>query len=929
MPWLLALIGAFLGALVGSAGSALAGFVGGALLGWQQARIGELRRRLDSLELRRIPTPQRTTPLTPEQAQAIRDTGAPPAQSKPPVEAPVREAAFVPQTVAPPQEAQVRKPVAPQESASATSATQTPITAPQPRPTPVQRPVQPAQQPRQPDAIERAINAVWNWFTGGNVPVKIGLLVLLFGIGAALKYAAGQGWVRFPMEFKLATVAALGVAALIWGWRNREARPAFGLSLQGGGIGILLLTVFTAYRLVHVLEATPAFALVLVLVTGAALLAVLQNAPWLAFIGFLGGYLAPVLLSTGSGSHVALFSWYALLNLAVFAIAWKKHWRALNLTGFFFTFGVGLAWGAKYYKPEFFGTVEPFLVLFFAFYFAIPLLHALRGEPQGRKNLVDGTLVFGTPLLAFPMQAALLSDQRMMLALSALVLAYLYGGFAWWLLRRRGIVLLGQSYGLLALGFATLAVPLAFSAQTTSAVWALEGAAAVWLGLRQQRWWPQVAGIALQFLAAFAYAMHLLDGGWDKTAGEWPVLNGHALSVLLLALASFCISRLYERANAHRVLVWLPFLAGDAWWTLGGVRELLEHFDDGAWSAVVLYFGAVTLALSALLRSVLRWPRLGWNVIAGLAMGFLLAAPIQESGKALEAPYALAWLAWFAVGVFALWRLREPVQRGISAAHIALLATVALLYGLALNDAASTHAFVDASAGGVGVPGRDWIFFALFLPLIVLVIFTTKLPKLGTFPLADLFPRYSLRWHVPAAFALGLGWLASLTLSGDVAPLPFVPLLNPAELAQIAGLLIAVTWLRHQRNAGSWPVIVGAGGAFVVLSLAALRAVHHFANVPWSPSILDNGTAQTALTVLWSVAGVAAWIAGSRRMNRALWTVGAIGLGLVLLKLMLIDRQYMGNVAGIVSFLAVGGLLVLVGRIAPTPPRTGHQGLEE
>ena len=109
MPWLLALIGAFLGALVGSAGSALAGFVGGALLGWQQARIGELRRRLDSLELRRIPTPQRTTPLTPEQAQAIRDTGAPPAQSKPPVEAPVREAAFVPQTVAPPQEAQVRK----------------------------------------------------------------------------------------------------------------------------------------------------------------------------------------------------------------------------------------------------------------------------------------------------------------------------------------------------------------------------------------------------------------------------------------------------------------------------------------------------------------------------------------------------------------------------------------------------------------------------------------------------------------------------------------------------------------------------------------------------------------------------------------------------------------------------------------------------
>ncbi len=922
MPWLLALIGAFFGALVGSASSALAGFVGGALLGWQQGRIGELRRRLDTLELRRAPAPQHT-PLTPEQAQAIREPGTPATQAKPPAAATAHETtvATPPEAAMATPQAQVRKPAATQEAMPGISAPRIPEPS---RPTPIPPPVKPI-QPREPDPIERAIRAVWNWFTGGNVPVKIGLLVLLFGIGAALKYATGQGWVRFPMELKLAAVAALGVAALVWGWRNREVRPAFGLSLQGGGIGILLLTTFAAYRLVHVLGATPAFALVVVLVAGAALLALLQDAPWLAFIGFLGGYLAPVLLSTGSGSHVALFSYYAVLNLAVFAIAWKKHWRALNLTGFFFTFGVGLAWGAKYYVPEFFGTVEPFLVLFFLFYFAIPLLHALRGEPQGRKNLVDGTLVFGAPLLAFPLQAALLSDQRLALALSALVLAYLYGGFSWWLLRRRGIVLLGQSYGLLALGFATLAVPLAFSAQTTSAVWALEGAAAVWLGLRQQRLWPRIAGLALQFLAAFAYLAHLFDDGWDKIPGEWPVLNGHGLTVLLLALAAFSISRLYERANGHRVLAWLPFLAGDAWWTLGGTRELLVHFDDGHWLAAVLYFGTVTLAVSALLRGVLRWPRLGWNVVAGLPLGLALAAPMQEFGKALHAPYALAWLAWFAAGLFALWRLRAPVQRGISLAHVALLATLALLYGLALSDAAFTHAFAGAAPDGAGVPGRDWIFFALFLPLIVLTILTAKLPKLGAFPLADLFPRYSLRWHIPAAIALGLGWLASLALSGDVAPLPFVPLLNPAELAQIAGLVVVVAWLRQRGNAGPWPVVIGAGGAFVVLSLAALRAVHHYANVPWSPSILDNGTAQTALTVLWSVAGVTAWIAGSRRRNRALWTVGAIGLGLVLLKLMLIDRQYMGNLAGIVSFLAVGGLLVLVGRIAPTPPRTADQ----
>jgi uncharacterized membrane protein len=73
---------------------------------------------------------------------------------------------------------------------------------------------------------------------------------------------------------------------------------------------------------------------------------------WLALLGFIGGYAAPVLISTGSGNHVALFSYYALLNAAVFAVAWKKPWRALNLVGFVFTFVVGTLWGAKYYQPR-------------------------------------------------------------------------------------------------------------------------------------------------------------------------------------------------------------------------------------------------------------------------------------------------------------------------------------------------------------------------------------------------------------------------------------------------------------------------------------------------------------------------------------------------------------------------------------------------
>jgi uncharacterized membrane protein len=71
---------------------------------------------------------------------------------------------------------------------------------------------------------------------------------------------------------------------------------------------------------------------------------------------------------------------------------------------------------------------------------------------------------------------------------------------------------------------------------------------------------------------------------------------------------------------------------------------------------------------------------------------------------------------------------------------------------------------------------------------------------------------------------------------------------------------------------------------------------------------------------VWSLAGVVCWVLGSRRGSRPLWTFGALLLVAVLLKLLLVDRENLGDLLGIVSFLTVGGLLVIVGRLAPRPP---------
>lgn len=132
-----------------------------------------------------------------------------------------------------------------------------------------------------------------------------------------------------PTELRLAGISVLALAGLIFGWTQRAQRPGFALALQGGAIGGLLLTVFAAFKLYGLLDAGTALGISVVLIAGMCVLAVLQDSRTLAVLGVLAGFLAPIWLSTGSGNHVALFSYYAVLNAGIVAIAWTRPWLTL------------------------------------------------------------------------------------------------------------------------------------------------------------------------------------------------------------------------------------------------------------------------------------------------------------------------------------------------------------------------------------------------------------------------------------------------------------------------------------------------------------------------------------------------------------------------------------------------------------------------
>jgi uncharacterized membrane protein len=757
------------------------------------------------------------------------------------------------------------------------------------------------------------VRAIKRWFTEGNVPVKVGVLVLFLGVAALLKYAADQGWLSVPMEFRLAGIAAAALGGLVFAWRKRESHRNFALSLQGGAIGVLILTIFAAHRLYSMLPAGLAFALLVVVVAGAAMLAVLQDALALAVLAIVGGFLAPILISTGHGNHVALFSYYAVLNAAIFAIAWIRPWRVLNLIGFAFTFGVGTLWGALQYKPEFFASTEPFLLLFFAFYLLIPVLYALRQAPE-RRDLIDGTLVFGTPLVAFALQVALLERERMPLAFSAIGAAAIHALLGALELRRWRLKLLGESHALLAIGFATIAVPLALSAKSTACTWAIEGAALVWLGLRQQRALPRWIGYALQLFAGIAFGWGF-RGAPDATI----LLNGEFLGALLIALAGLTSARLLDRAMPRMPIATVLFFWGVLWWLFAFGNEIERHETSIRYAGWWLALWTATGLIAAELYRRIDWRDCRWPAVAAFALAPLFIALTTDAQHGpLEGWSALAWAFWLAASLRMLADLLAGATALTRILHFAFLWTVALLLGVEFGYFAERHLHL--------VP--VWAALAAFVPIAALFWLVLMRLTPARWPLGVEAEVHRHNLLASLAFVMGCGALISLADEGNPSPVPYVPLVNPLELAQLAYLLLLLLWFRQGEREGGAALSTEfraralAIAGVLLLTTITLRSAHFLGGVPWSEALWTSPLAQAALSITWTLAGIAAMLLGKRRGSRAVWFGGAALMAVVLIKLLLIDRQFLHDLPAIIGVLVVGILLVAVGYFAPVPPRT-------
>ena len=401
----------------------------------------------------------------------------------------------------------------------------------------------------------------------------VGIAVLLFGAAFALKYAFENRWIGELGRVMIGVAAGVGFLGLGW-QRHKAGWRTFGQVFTAGGVTLIYLAVYASYGFYDLVPAWAAFAFLVLVVIQTHLLAVAYKAPGIALMGQIGGFLTPVLLSTGRDQYWILFSYIALLDAGAALVCYLRNWSWVASASFAFTQILFWGWYDSYYHPEKFWAAFGFQLVVFLLFAAADLAPAARGMKLRLENWIR---LFLNPFLFFFAGYTLIDRENP--AWSGAFALALAAGYAWlaqmatgWRSDKRvTLTLVG-----VAILFVTLAIPIQLDAHWITLAWAVQGAVLAWMSLQldSKAWlWGSLGVFSL------AVARHMaFDTPWSYRAAFTPVFNSYFLSALGLAAALAAAAWLLRR-GAPKETVLLGLAALFVTW-FASTAEIYSYVDS-------------------------------------------------------------------------------------------------------------------------------------------------------------------------------------------------------------------------------------------------------------------------------------------------------------------------------------------------------------
>ena len=508
---------------------------------------------------------------------------------------------------------------------------------------------------------------------------RIGIAAVLIGIAYFLKFAFENNWIGPAGRITIGLLAGIGI--VIWSERFRaKGYKAFSFSLKALGIGALYLSLWAAFQVYNLIPSGVAFVMMFAVTAATAAMALAQDAQILAAFALTGGFVTPLLLSTGQNRELALFSYVAILDLATLVLVTVKPWRRLLVMSYVGTLLLYIGWFSEFYYRNQLGLTLSFATLFFAIFAIAPLITLQPPEESAFFAAIPAILAFINAGAYFLQAYVMISDvDKTYMAWFALALAAIYIFLSRQVHARNlsagASQLLYFLHLVVAIGFITVAIPIRLNAHWITIGWFIEAGVLLWVANRIKSDLLNVLALAALVLgvfrllifdnfqttqlifnarmATYAVAVAVLGAvAWyaaqrdDDSARAVAAAAVVSLNVLALIALSREVADYYSRQMA--ALPRLFYQRRVDQWRAGyeNVRRL-EIERDFTYSTLWMAYGAMLMIIGFLRRSAfVRWQALiliavtiakvfiydvseldrGYRIVSFIVLGVLLLA---------------------------------------------------------------------------------------------------------------------------------------------------------------------------------------------------------------------------------------------------------------------------------------------------------------
>jgi uncharacterized membrane protein len=781
---------------------------------------------------------------------------------------------------------------------------------------------------------------------GGSWFNRIGVLAIFLGVAFFLKYAVDNEWIGPVTRVLIGT--GIGILFLIGGERLRKRYASYAYGLTGGGIAVLYASIwFASFKRYGLISATEAFIFMAVVTATASLLAARYSALPIAILGLIGGFLTPILLSTGVDNEAGLFGYIAVLDAGVLMLAYSKQWRSLNYLSFISTVLMFAAWMDEWYDPSKLRTTIIFLTVFFVIFALLAVLYNVVNRRPTRW--LDLTMVFSNALLYFGTSYSLLDNKyHSRLGAFAVLVAAFYLGLGYFTYRRdREDKLLVFTFLGLGFLFSVLAVPIQFEQHWITMGWAVEGAVMSWIGLRANDRTSRYAGFVVFLIAITHWALaDVQEFAYLAPAHFVPLLNKRALScavlVASLAAAAVFYKRFGEKIEDRSSSAGLLLLAANA------LAIALLSLDANAYfeQRKALESGptlAASLGNTKALTLTALWTIYGLGTLfVGVTrkikplryLAMLLLAGATAKVLVIDLTYyAASWhtlivnqtFASFAVIVASLgigaWLYTRHIEADDEERDIVvpiMIAAANVLAVVALSAEVWGHfARIKAETAGVEIDRIENT--KQFVLSAVWTIYGTVALWVG-------IKRGTQAFRMGALFLLALTIVKVLMVDLSYYDARWHKLVLNETFAAFALLVYALAWGARLYSRGELideedrrlllPVLVVSANLLALIGLSSEALGYYSAKIAEGAASGPLGdlrlAKQLSLSLVWTIYGGAMLTVGIIRRSKLLRVMALLLLGLTIFKVFLFDLSSLEKLYRIISFIVLGAILLAV-----------------